>query len=491
MKRYVWVGPYDESAIDKSRILLLINNHKGSDAVRIQRNLRYYSGYHDILKRKKESERAANNRVVCNHAKDISDTATGYFMNQAIKYQTSDENGEAELDRLTDAFDMANVDDTDQDNALDMSRCGVAYEYIYAAEGESVLHMRNLEPDNTFMVYDDTIEQKELFGVYYYRYKDDATGKEKYHAVVGTENYVYTFDLLNDAKLQLGYSNESERVEHHLGGIPIIEYRNNKDAIGDFEQQISLIDAYNTLTSDRVNDKEQFLDSLLVIYGAMLGDDDDDVEKAKERIKDLGLLEMPNASKAEYIGRTFNETEVETLKKAIKDDIYCFSHVPCLTDENFASNSSGVAMEYKLLGLNMITKTKERYYIKSLKKRIRLFSYFLGLKNIEVNATAIIPKFSRELPKNLTELAQMVTTLKGTVSTETLLGQIPFVEDIQTELMKTQQEKEEAIKAQQEAFSNGYSESFIANGNSFAPSSNSSETARNEDSDEEERQMRS
>ena len=37
----------------------------------------------------------------------------------------------------------------------------------------------------------------------------------------------------------------------------IIEYLNNKLAIGDFELQIPLIDAYNALMSDRVTDKFQ------------------------------------------------------------------------------------------------------------------------------------------------------------------------------------------------------------------------------------------
>lgn len=48
--------------------------------------------------------------------------------------------------------------------------------------------------------------------------------------------------------------------------MPIIEYKNNKEGFGDFEQQITLIDAYNTLMSDRVNDKDQFIDALLILY---------------------------------------------------------------------------------------------------------------------------------------------------------------------------------------------------------------------------------
>ena len=43
-----------------------------------------------------------------------------------------------------------------------MSICGVAYEYVYIKQGETEIAVRNLEPDHTFLVYDDTIEQNLL-----------------------------------------------------------------------------------------------------------------------------------------------------------------------------------------------------------------------------------------------------------------------------------------------------------------------------------------
>ncbi len=300
---------------------------------------------------------------------------------------------------------------------------------------------------------DDTIEQNLLFGVYYFRFKDAITGKYRYKATVGTENYLYEMILEGDYDHTV-YADEEPR-EHFLGGVPIIEYLNNKDGIGDYEQQISLIDAYNTLMSDRVNDKEQFVESLLVIYGAIMGDDNDEVSEAVKILRENGLLELPDSAKAEYISRAFDENGMEVLRKAIKEDIYTFSHVPNLTDENFVGNSSGVAMEYKLLGLEMITKVKERYYKKGLKRRIELYSNYLRLKAISINPTAITPVFTRALPKNLLELSQMIMNFKGTVSNETLISQIPFVDDAQTELEKLNNESEENMKKQQQIFNSG------------------------------------
>lgn len=438
---------YDETKLNMIQIEQLITKHRQFIG-KIKKNQRYYEGEHSILHRKKKYDNSANNRVVCNHAKDISDTATGYFMNSPISYSMYD-GEDNKIKKLLDSFDKANVDDVDGDNAHDMSVCGVAYEYVYVKEDTSEIALRNIEPDHTFLVYDDTIEQNLLFGVYYYTYKDAITNKRCYRATVCTENYVNTMILECNGN---NHKFIDEPIPHYFGGVPIIEYRNNKLCIGDFEQQISLIDAYNTITSDRVNDKVQFVESLLVVYGALIGDDNEEVSEAVKTLKENGLLELPNDSKAEYISRTFDEAGMETLRNAIKEDIYTFSHVPNLTDENFVGNSSGVAMEYKLLGLQMITTEKEKYYKKGLKRRIELFCNFLNLKAIAINPNEIKITFKRELPKNLSELAQMISNLSGKVSNETLISQLPFVEDATSEVEKVKQENEENIARQQKLF---------------------------------------
>lgn len=426
----------------------LITKHRNVVG-KIKKCQRYYEAQHDINNRKKKLKTSANNRVVCNHAKDISDTATGYFMNSPVSYSSYDNGDKDSIERLTEAFDRADVDDVDGDNAHDMSVCGVAYEYVYVKQDSTEIAVRNLEPDHTFLVYDDTIEQNLLFGVYYFRYKDAITSKECYRATVCTKNYINTMILECSGK---NHKEVNEPVPHFFGNVPIIEYRNNKLCIGDFEQQISLIDAYNKLTSDRVNDKEQFVEALLVIYGALMGDDEDEVSEVMKILKENGLLELPAEARAEYISRTFDESGMEILRKAIKEDIYTFSHVPNLTDENFVGNSSGVAMEYKLLGLQMITGEKEKYYKKGLKRRIELFCNYLNIKAVAINPNNVKITFTRKLPKNLNELAQMIANLSGKVSNETLISQLPFIEDPSGEVEKVQKENQENVKIQQEMF---------------------------------------
>ena len=447
---YIFTIPrekFDERAPDKRIIRQLISKHI-SLVGNLKKNMAYYQGKHKILEDAKRE-----NRLVCNHAKDISDTASSYFIGNPVTYKS-----DADIKDLTDSLETAGADETDGDNGLDLSIYGLAYEYVYVKENENNLLTKNLSPENTFMVKDDSIEENELFAVYYYVRKDDSgTGPEHYIATVLTPNYKYELDIQNNEVPQL---TTELPAPHYLGEIPIIEYLNNKLAIGDFELQIPLIDAYNALMSDRITDKEQFIDAILAIYGTLLSDEDEpgteeedqNIKKAKERLKKYKVLEMPDTAKAEYLTRTFDESGVEILKKAIEQDIHKFSHIPCMSDESFGGNVSGVAMEFKLLGMENITKIKTRYYRKGLRKRIRIFCNYLALHGKSVDPAGITMTFTRALPKNLLEISQIVANLWGKVSRKTLLSQVPFVDDVDEELKALDEETEENLKRQQEVF---------------------------------------
>ena len=85
--------------------------------------------------------------------------------------------------------------------------------------------------------------------------------------------------------------------------MPMVEYRNNEEKQGDFEQMIPLIDAYNILESDRVNDKEQFVDAFLFLTGIDL-----DSEQAK-KLKEERILMGYEGAAAQYLSKVMSETD--------------------------------------------------------------------------------------------------------------------------------------------------------------------------------------
>lgn len=451
---YIFTMPaaeWDEKNPNTTWVQRLISKHY-SMVDRLIKLKRYYEGHHDIL-----DEKDRVNKLICNHAKEISDTAFSYFLGNPVTYK--DVSG-SDLTALTDALEIAEADETDGDNGLSESIFGHTYEYIYTKQDEHDLITKNLSPINTFMVYDDTIEQNELFAVYYYIQKDD-TGKntDRYIATILTQNYKWVLDI---QKMPGTTAVISGPEPHYKGEVPVIEYLNNRLGIGDFELQIPLIDAYDALMSDRITDKEQFIDAILALYGTLLGDGDDEDEngetshdKAVKELHTKKVLELPSDAKAEYLTRTFDENGVEILKKAIEQDIHKFSQVPCMTDENFSGNTSGVAMEYKLLGIENITKIKTRYYRKGLRKRIRIFCNWLKLNSqANIDPRKITAVFTRALPKNNLEISQMVSNLKGLVSQRTLLAQIPFVDKPEEEIKAVEEENQKALERQQAMFGN-------------------------------------
>jgi SPP1 family phage portal protein len=151
---------------------------------------------------------------------------------------------------------------------------------------------------------------------------------------------------------------------------------------------------------------------------------------------------MDEGTNAEWLIKNAPDTNVENMKIRLDKDIHKFSHCPDMNDENFAGNTSGVAIKYKLLGTENLVSIKERKFKKGLQQRLELISFAQGLMGADWDWRAIDIIFRRNIPADLNDIANIVNTLTGIVSNQTLLGQIPFVDDIEAEEDRLQAEQE-------------------------------------------------
>ena len=417
----------------------------------------YYYGEHDIKNRVRDNPKAPNNKLVCNHAEYIVDMSTGYFLGNPIKYKSESidsDGGNKELDitPLTDNFKDMDIHSHDVELDRDRSIYGIALELAFPTDDdEPEVDFAEISPQNGFLVVDDTVKHRPLFGVNYYQQLDVNNVLSNYVINVYTAQKVYKYKskvLDEPATYEL-----VDEYDHYFGIVPFIEYKNKKSCQGDFESVISLIDAYNTLQSDRVNDKEQFVNAILVVLGESFGDTFEEASETVKLLREMGVLELKgDGSNAFYLQHSLNETEVEVLKKSLKDDIHEFSKVPCLSDANFASTDSGVALAYKLLAFEMLIKQKENFFRQGLKKRLKLMCNFYNTKGFNLDPGCIDVEFSRSLPINRTELVNMVVALDGVVSDETRLSLLDFIDDPSEELKKLKEDLKEKVKRQQETF---------------------------------------
>jgi len=133
------------------------------------------------------------------------------------------------------------------------------------------------------------------------------------------------------------------------------------------------------------------------------------------------------------------------FKERLVKDIHKFSNTANLTDEQFAGNVSGVALQYKLWGMEQNTSQKEREFKKALQRRIELICNYLGTIGPKYDWRDISISFTRNVPENSDEIATMITKLRGIVSDETLISRLPFIDDPVTELKKVARQNEDEI----------------------------------------------
>lgn len=404
----------------------------------------YYDGEHKILSRTLSTESLPNNKLVCNHAEYITDMATGYVFGCPVNY-TGD--GTEELNEI---FTEIDEDSHNNEIALDMSIMGVGYELVFMNNEEVPYpELAVSSPLNSFLVVDSTVKNKPMFAVTYNEKRDTEGILKGYDVNVYTDSYIQHY-LYSDLSSESPVADEPE--EHYFNGIPVIEYRNNKKIKGDFEGVITLIDAYNLLQSDRINDKEQVVDALLAIIGASLGDDEEEKVKTGRLLKELKIIELDEGGDAKWLVKNLNETEIEVLKKSLKDDIHEFSKVPCLTDENFVGNASGVAMKYKLLGFEQLGRTKERYFKKGLRQRLKLMSNIENIRAKNIDSRKIDITMKRSLPVDDELAAKIAQETEGLISWETRVSRFDNEIDVEEERKKLEEENKKKVEEQQKAF---------------------------------------
>lgn len=417
-----------------------IKQHQGTLA-RLNKLSDYYDGKQDISNRTFGNPNIPNHKIVANHAKYIVDIATGFLVGNPIAYSGS------QVDKIMDEYSRMDIISHDTELEKDLSVFGIGYELMYLApvdEGDTEIRIKSIDPRGIFVVTDDTVDKNPLFGVHYQqRFKLD--GSLNYYLInVYTEDKIYTYHAKELSKGQMTLFEESE---HYFGAVPVVEYRNNEERQGDFEQQISQFDAYNLLQSDRINESEQRVNSILFIKGFTLGENNlthDSIIETTEKDSDL-----------KWLIKEIKEADNEVLRKALLDDIHKFSYIPSMTDEHFAGNVSGEAMKYKLFGLLQLLSIKTRYMSKSLRKRLELMRNILNTKGSNIDISDVKITFKPNLPINTNDLASIINQLKGILPLETLIGWLPDIDDPAEQLQKLEEEQSKSIQNQQQALGNG------------------------------------
>ena len=416
-----------------------LEHHKSIQRPRIQELYDYSEGNnHTISIQQRRSEQdMADTRIIHNFGKSISVFKQGYLVGKPIQVEYDDGEEDSETDEVLKEIAKVNsFHDLNRMLVLDLSKVGRAYDLVYRSM-EDVTKVKRLDPLNTFVIYDNTLEDKMLAGVRYYSV---GLSDNKKHFID-----VYIKDVIYKCQMIEGVITELAIEPHMFNDVPITEYLNTAEGMGDYESELSLIDSYDAVQSDTANYMTDTSDAILAIFGQVafpddvLGDNKKQIEyMRKMRRARLLQLKPPvdiNGTEgkvdAKYLYKQYDVNGVESYKKRIVNDIHKYTNTPDMTDTNFSGIQSGEAMKYKLFGLEQARVDTQSLFEKSLRRRYQLIAnigdFVKELTDFDISKLKIT--FNPNLPKALEETINAFKSLGGMVTNETAMRLTGIVDD--------------------------------------------------------------
>lgn len=405
----------------------MINKYNIEVQPKLKKYKDYYNGKQAILRKSYNDTSKPCSKTVINYCKNIVDSYCGYLATPSYISYSSQEN-------IEDIMDILRYNDyqaQDADFLLDALIYGTAAELMYI-DNEGKTRFRLINPTQCFAVYDDTLTGDLMYFV------------RMYEASQWDNTDWYNVDVYSDYDIKhykmngtSGFLTFVSEEPHYFNQCPanIFTLADEKSI---FDCIMSLQDAANELLSSEIDDYSAFCDAYLLLAG-MDADTEDIAEMKQNRV-----LLMPSDASAAWLTKSASDTQVENILKRLQDSIYRIAQCPDFSSESFVGGvSSGVAIKYRLTGMETRAGKIEAVMKKALQRRVEIICGIASLKLGEAVYRDININFKRNIAEDTASIIALVNSLKGVVSDATLLGQLPFVDDINAEL--------EALEAQKAA----------------------------------------
>jgi SPP1 family phage portal protein len=335
---------------------------------------------------------------------------------------------------------------------------GSCYALQYENEDNKMIYA-DVKSIHTVALYDYSTPVKEV-GIMRIWTEQDETGKdvEMVNIITDTEKLYYKGNKKKQEEYKL-VEDMTEDVDWLLVPALAIE---NPDGLCIFSVVESLIDALETIISNNKDTFEQNADAKLIAVGyapeneMFIEDEEGNTIINQDRIKEDNAVlqakmlyvsgDKDNKGDFKWLLKELNDTASENHKKTLIEFIFMILCVPNLTDVGFTNADNSSALEKKFFSLEQLVIQAEKMF---KKEYLALFENFVDRINTKYSTnfdfSEIDITFKRNLPTNKLEVVNMWKSLKGTVSDETVIENLPFDIDTETELARIKEQNDENI----------------------------------------------
>lgn len=404
----------------------MINKFRVEVEPQLNKRKNYYDGIQKILTKHYADETKPCSRTVVNYAKNICDSYAGYMATPGyISYSS-----EQDIEDIMDILRYNDYQTEDVDLLLDALIYGVASELMYIDKSGHT-RFSIINPCSCFGVFDDSLTADLLYFVRFYQ-ASEWDDSNRYFVDVYSDTTIKHYEMAGD----LGSLRLLSEEPHFFSQCPANIFT-LPDEQGIFDCIMTLQDAVNELLSSEIDDFSAFCDAYLVLTN--VDAERDDILRMKE---DRVIL-LPADASASWLTKNSVDTQVENMLKRIHDSIYRIASCVDFSSESFTGGvSSGVAIRFKLSGMETRAGIIEGRMRKALQRRIEIICGIASLKLGEEVFRDVQVNFKRNIPDDTAATINLINGLKGSVSDETLLGLLPFIDNPADEVEKVQSQKQ-------------------------------------------------
>ncbi len=404
----------------------MLNRFQLTVKPRLEKYKNYYDGAQAILSKKYTDPSKPCNKTVINYCKNITDSYCGYLATPGhIAYSSQND-----IEDIMDILRYNDYQSEDSDLLKDALVYSVASELMYI-DPEGKTRFKLIDPLHSFGVYDSGLTADLLYFVRFYKVEDWDDDDLNWALDVYDSSTIKHYTMKGSLATPVLVSEEP----HYFGQCPanIFVMPDEKNI---FDCIISEQDSVNELLSAEIDDYAAFCDAYLVLEDCEL-----DEETVKE-MKTNRVLQLPQGAKAYWLTKASSDAQVENILKRLHDSIYRTAQCPDFSSESFIGGvSSGIAIQYRLTGMETRAGKIEAEMKKALQRRIEILCGMAALKLGEEVFRDIEITFTRNIPADEAALINMINSLKGTVSDKTLLGLLPFIADPEAEIEAVNEQK--------------------------------------------------
>ena len=404
---------HDEVEITDSNVVKILEKvlpRHGKNRGEIQYLWDYYKGKQPILNREKKVRPEICNHIVENRANEIVSFKVGYLCGEPIQYigRNSSETISKAISELNEMMFSENKASQDKRVAEWQAICGTAYRLVLpdtrGGEDDAPFEIYTLDPRDTFVVYSNEVGNRPLFAVKYCTTEDNDRIYSLYTA--------HHFWKIKNGRIE-------ETTNHALGIIPIIEYPANAARLGAFEIVLPLLDAINTVASNRLDGVEQFIQAFIKFVNCDITAEDFD------KLKELGAIKVKSSdgqqADVDIVTNELNQMQTQTLVDYLYQTVLTICGMPSMSNGSTSdsSNNGAVILKNGWQGAETRAKDSELMFKEAeqntLKLVLRIIRDTQGLPDelYALKLKDIALQFTRRNYENIQSKAQVLTQMLG------------------------------------------------------------------------------